>query len=377
MHYCYNDNFAETLVDELNPALKGRGLDAKLAAKALATFKYYHAHLAGLTAGNRVYLLTENSNTKRLYEQLDPSSKPFVLDVADFISAHQGQFPELSNFLGFHGELGEEAELAGEGQLFEAHLDFEELVLGVKAGRFFQGRLNVSRMTATEAVVKVQGLTNDILLTGLEQQNRALNGDIVCIEIDSEDKWIDNYKAAEPHNALLEDEQKVEKVKLKLHANGDADSRSDGSMSEDEPANINMIELINSETKRQVTGRVRGILKKLNKTYGGSLIATSDMLVSTLNKFKVFCENHNIPESEQDKYRVFVPYNVQMPQAIIKASNPEALSNKRMIVRYADWKVSSPFPIGQFVKIIGEEGKIGTETNMILHEFNVDTRPFS
>lgn len=66
-----------------------------------------------------------------------------------------------------------------------------------------------------------------------------------------------------------------------------------------------------------------------------------------------------------------------MPQAIIKTQNPEALSNKRLIVRYSDWPATSPFPVGQFVKIIGEEGKIGTETNMILHEFNVDTRPFS
>lgn len=54
-----------------------------------------------------------------------------------------------------------------------------------------------------------------------------------------------------------------------------------------------------------------------------------------------------------------------------------AISNKRMIIRFTDWKDASPFPTGQFVKIIGEEGKMGTETNMILHEFNVDTRPFS
>jgi exoribonuclease R len=66
-----------------------------------------------------------------------------------------------------------------------------------------------------------------------------------------------------------------------------------------------------------------------------------------------------------------------MPQCIVKSAKPEALENKRIIVRIADWKQSSPFPIGQFVKIIGEEGKIGTETNMILHEFNVDQRPFS
>jgi hypothetical protein len=35
----------------------------------------------------------------------------------------------------------------------------------------------------SEAVVKVQGLANDILLTNVTDQNRALNGDIVCIEI--------------------------------------------------------------------------------------------------------------------------------------------------------------------------------------------------
>jgi len=61
----------------------------------------------------------------------------------------------------------------------------------------------------------------------------------------------------------------------------------------------------------------------------------------------------------------------------VKTKNPKALENKRLIIRFSEWKVTSPFPIGQFVKIVGEEGKIGTETNMILHEFNVDTRSFS
>ena len=61
----------------------------------------------------------------------------------------------------------------------------------------------------------------------------------------------------------------------------------------------------------------------------------------------------------------------------MKIKNPAALENKRLIIRYSNWKVTSPFPTGQFVKIVGEEGKIGTETNMILHEFNVDTRAFS
>mmetsp|Transcript_2299 Transcript_2299/g.3467 ORF Transcript_2299/g.3467 Transcript_2299/m.3467 type:complete len:200 (-) Transcript_2299:657-1256(-) len=66
-----------------------------------------------------------------------------------------------------------------------------------------------------------------------------------------------------------------------------------------------------------------------------------------------------------------------MPQAIMKVKNAEAFDNKRIIVRFQSWRSNSPFPQGHFVKIIGEEGKIATETNMILHEYNVDMRPFS
>jgi hypothetical protein len=51
----------------------------------------------------------------------------------------------------------------------------------------------------------------------------------------------------------------------------------------------------------------------MNKTYGGSIINKKDMLVSTLNKFKLYLENHNVSKEEEAKFRVFVPYNIQMP----------------------------------------------------------------
>lgn len=61
----------------------------------------------------------------------------------------------------------------------------------------------------------------------------------------------------------------------------------------------------------------------------------------------------------------------------MKSKRPEALEQKRLIIRITKWPKKSPFPFGQFVKIIGQEGRIHTETDMILHEFNVDMRPFS
>jgi exosome complex exonuclease DIS3/RRP44 len=146
-----------------------------------------------MTEENKVYLLTENANTKRQYLEMLKSEKglpadieEYIIDLQEYISMHQDQFPELVNFMGFQDE--EEASvdqenISGDRRLFEDHLTFEDMVIGVKEGRYFQGRLNVSRLVQSEAVVKVQGLANDILLTNVTDQNRALNGDIVCIEI--------------------------------------------------------------------------------------------------------------------------------------------------------------------------------------------------
>ena len=131
-------------------------------------------------------------------------------------------FPELVNFMGFDGEdLKNEEESQIDSaennqmmnqKLFTEHLSFDEMVLGVKEGRYFQGRLNVSRLVATEATIKVQGLNKDILVRNLQDQNRGLNGDIVCVEILPEDQWENDYRNTEPTNALLDDVQEVEKV---------------------------------------------------------------------------------------------------------------------------------------------------------------------
>lgn len=40
-------------------------------------------------------------------------------------------------------------------KIYQDHLQFEEMVMGVKQGMFFQGRLNMSRLVQTEASVKV------------------------------------------------------------------------------------------------------------------------------------------------------------------------------------------------------------------------------
>ena len=73
------------------------------------------------------------------------------------VSQNKDLMPELSNFEGFQDDEFIEVQ-ADQGRIYEDHLPFEELALGVKEGRFFQGRFNVSRLVPGEAIDKVAGL---------------------------------------------------------------------------------------------------------------------------------------------------------------------------------------------------------------------------
>ena len=83
-----------------------------------------------------------------------------MVDLNEFIAMNQDDFPELVNFIGFDGDQEDDQEddkaiIDEDSKLFQEHLSYEEMVLGVKQGLFFQGRLNMSRLVQTEASIKV------------------------------------------------------------------------------------------------------------------------------------------------------------------------------------------------------------------------------
>ena len=106
------------------------------------------------------------------------------------------------------------------------------------------------------------------------------------------------------------------------------------------------MEMINA-TRSLVTGRVVGVIKKMVKTYGGSLLQYDQMLDSTKEKLIQLSKTYGVPENELFAYyRVFVPYNSQLPQVLVKAKKPEALEQKRLIIRINKWPLNSLFPFG-------------------------------
>lgn len=59
--------------------------------------------------------------------------------------------------MGFEEEAEDDTftEIDPSKRIYPDHLTFDQMVLGVKQGQYFQGRLNVSRLVQSEATVKI------------------------------------------------------------------------------------------------------------------------------------------------------------------------------------------------------------------------------
>ncbi len=79
-----------------------------------------------------------------------------VITMEDFITMNSPRYPELVNYMGFAQQIeieDEDVEMREAAPLYEEHLSFDEMVLGIREGKFFKGRLNVSRVNIAESTV--------------------------------------------------------------------------------------------------------------------------------------------------------------------------------------------------------------------------------
>ena len=82
-----------------------------------------------------------------------------------------------------------------------------EITAGLQRGLLHQGKLRVSRYNASEAFAGSESLGDEILLAGRLHMNRAVDGDVVAVELLPREEW------REPSAGMLkegEDEEEGE-----------------------------------------------------------------------------------------------------------------------------------------------------------------------
>lgn len=218
--------------------------------------------------------------------------------------------------------------------LFPPHLSTMTIHAGIKEGRFLQGTFFASRDNYLEGSVNVESFEKFVLVQGRESLNRAVDGDIVAIELLPDDQW------SAPSEIILQDE---------LDDPGDVLDEENALMPKQAQATA-------PQAERTPTGRIVGIIRRKWRQYCG--ILQPNQIKGTTR-------------------HIFVPAERKIPKVRIETRQSEQLKMQRIIVAIDQWPRHSRYPLGHFVRALGPLGHKATENEVLLLEHDVPHSKFS
>ncbi|KAL1306709.1 hypothetical protein AAFC00_005378 [Neodothiora populina] len=251
------------------------------------------------------------------------------------------------------GQEQRETKVGKATQLYPEYLSVSKMITGVKAGTMHQGTFNVSQYNYLEGSVYVPAFDKPLLIIGRENSNRAISGDIVVVEVLPKDQW----KA--PSSKILEEEV--------VNKNDNADvEEGEAVVTEQErkalQEEVKRAHGKSTEGRPQPTARVVGVIKRNWRQYVGHVDRDS---VKSSSK-----------QSRAQQMVFLVPMDKRIPKIRIRTRQAGELLGKRLLVTIDSWDRESRYPVGHFVRSLGELETKGAETEALLLEWDVQYRPF-
>lgn len=253
-------------------------------------------------------------------------------------------------------QVGREQRITKQGKaelLYPDYLSLSKMITGVKAGTMHQGTFNVSPYNYLEGSVYVPAFDKPLLILGRENSNRAVSGDIVVVEVLPKDQW----KA--PSSKILEEEV--------VNKNDNAETEEGEAVITEQERRALQEEVKkthgkSAEGKPQPTARIVGIIKRNWRQYVGHVDKDS---VKSSTK-----------QSRAQQTVFLVPMDKRIPKIRIRTRQAGELLGKRLLVTIDSWDRESRYPVGHFVRSLGELETKGAETEALLLEWDVQYRPF-
>lgn len=237
--------------------------------------------------------------------------------------------------------------------LYPEYLSLSKLMTGVKAGLLHQGIFNVSPYNYLEGSIRVPAFPKALLILGRENINRAVDGDIVVVEVLPKDQW------KEPSTKVLEEDA------LTKNENADTEEGQDFITEKERKA-------LQEEAKRtlqktteghaQPTARVVGIIKRNWRQYVGHIDQST---VSQAGK-----------QGRKQDTVFLIPMDKKIPKIRLRTRQVAELLGKRILVTIDAWDRDSRHPAGHLVRSLGELETKAAETEALLLEYDVQYRPF-
>jgi exosome complex exonuclease DIS3/RRP44 len=228
--------------------------------------------------------------------------------------------------------------------LFPEHLPTSILQEGIKAGKYLTGTFRISRSNIREGHIScsVQG---EILLSDREGTNRAIDGDVVAVELLPRAQW---HSASKDMVEEIEDGEQVEKEE---EEDAEEEEEAEKAKKKKKPVTSS-----GAEAEVMPCGRVVGIIRRSGRHFVGVLRAVSD------------------PSAQS---HVFLPLNGRIPRIRVRTRQSSTLRDQRIVVAVDGWSRYSVYPMGHYVRTVGAVGSKEVESEVLLLEHDIPFEPFT
>ncbi|RAL65144.1 hypothetical protein DID88_001250 [Monilinia fructigena] len=239
------------------------------------------------------------------------------------------------------------------GNLYAEYFPVSKMMTGVKNGTLHQGIFNVSPYNYLEGSVNVPAFDKSLLVLGRENINRSVQGDVVVIEVLPKDQW------KEPSTKIIEEET------LNKDENADADEGEAVVTEKERRALQEEVKRTHSkgtENRPQPTAKVVGVVKRNWRQYVGHVDESS--------------VSQSVKQGRKQQTVFLIPMDKRIPKIRVRTRQAGEILGKRVLVTIDSWDRDSRYPVGHFVRSLGELETKGAETEALLLEYDVQYRPF-
>lgn len=317
-----NEHHKETYV-ERNPGEKQNDRNDRAIRKAVS---WYRSHLSIENVSDQfpeIILITD-----------DEKNRKFAQEEGIICCSAQDYVENVNGFPGLSDKLSKNVipESCSKDALYTAHLTPSQIQFGLKNNSLHQGVFYASRDNFLEGTATVSSYDKPILLQGHLGINRAVDGDIVAIEILPRDQW------SRPSDIVLEDKQE-----------------DPGDNLEEEAELLKAVKAIESEDVTP-TGKVVGIIRRKWRQYCGILVPSK------------------YPGATR---HLVTPAEKKIPRVRIETRQSDVLASQRILVAFDSWPRNSRYPLGHFVRALGPIGTKSAENEVLLLEHDIPHARFS
>ena len=290
-------------------------------------------------------------------------------------SNHESPHTPVTEEAGHHREGGHSSKKKKHKKktIFEEYWSKEKVSAALKRGEVHKGNLRISAKNYEMAWVSLREFKRDLVILGMAPRNRALDGDVVVLEILPKENWKIMHDEMKYHEDLVEDTgEKLNNLHLTSEDDNGNGEKSGSTLpgSPKSPGEKRKIDV--NEVPEQYLQRTAKVVYIIEKKHP-----------------RIACGYLRPMKDPNDPDGLFSPTDCRLPRFRIAHSDcppgffnrPQDFATTLMIVRLTEWHREAPLDSclakGVFSRSLGEAGEIEPETDSILLINDIDSSPFS